>query len=835
MKKMTLLRKVLNGFLCTGMAGAFSVTAWAQPTVTVPTGCIVVVEGDGGNSGAGIVGNGGIITMPDPFPTQSLPNSTFTINPGTTNANSWVLAGDLSITPNLNPPGNPIQTATGSTADIMSYNKSLRQSESENQGRSIGMITIPYDDTLSLCSGGISFKVYKVYSDSLPPIIGPGCWLPDSTYTYSVDQIASDNLLDGIGLDKYYWTVRDKDNTLVYDSEDPNSFPNFQIYTSADRSSITLNAPSTLNSPYTLQCCFGRANPWDGDDPLTIHTSCVTMMVGAEPQEPVVLFEDPDACLAVGASSFDVDIDTNDPSYDPSYIYSWSSNNPNWQFTPNTGPSTVMFQNIGDLGGNPGIIILSVNNPTCGQTKQFEYNVHRSFVDPTVTIVGVDDCLVPGEEYVFQIDPATAHQNYTDWTLPTGWTIVDANGPTETIITVAVPSGESVGTYTLSAVSAACPNSSVSLDVYIKPANPVFQTTGGDSPECVDYNASSPVPYTVSSSPGATGYDWTFPADWTPSSASTVLPTVNVTPEGNGTTTGIVSVIALGYGGCNSDPVNYPIGYNAIKPDAIPNDLCWNFGLQGTTVIAVDNAPYPFFGDYTVSSNPSGLIVGTPTVNANGEITITTSASASGSYDLIIEHVTTTNCGPQSETFSINVVGNGSFITPLYNQGMADIFIANVFAPGASFIWALLNANGDVISNPTPPSPGVLTLSGSNTPPAQVCIDVTLNGCVTRYCVPGGTYSESVVHPGGNSAHRLNDRITVYPNPTAGTFNIDLANVEEAADLQLFDAQGRLINRHTLSNGKNTITEDIPNGTYLLLINVDGEFSAHKIEVNSGK
>lgn len=832
MKKMTLLRKVLNGFLCTGIAGAFSVTAWAQPTVTVPTGCTVVVEGQGGNAGTGIVGDGGIITMPDPFPNSIPPNCTFTINPGTTNADSWVLSGDLSIYPTAF--GDPaIQTATGNTADIMSFNKNVRISESDAQGRSIGIVTIPYDDTLSLCSGGISFKVYKVYSDSLPIIIGPGCWLPDSTYTYSVDQIASDNLADGIGLDMYYWTIVDDNGDTLYNSvQDPLLFPD--SYTSADKSSITTKVPSTLISPYTITCCFGRANPWDGDVSPYTHTSCVTKVIGAEPQEPIVLFEDPDTCLVVGANSFDINIDTNDPSYDAAYTYSWSSNNPNWQFTPNTGASTVMASNLGDLGGNPGTIILSVNNPTCGQTKQFEYNVHRSFMDPVVTIVGADDCLVPGGEYAFQINPSTAHNNYTDWTLPTGWTIVNSN-PTETIITVAVPSGESVGTYTLSAVSAACPNSSVSLDVYIKPANPVFQTTGGDSPECVDYDASSSVPYTVSSSPGATGYDWTFPSDWTPSSASTALPTVNVTPEGNGTTTGIVSVIALGNGGCNSDPVNYPIGYNAIKPDAIPNDLCWNFGLQGTTTITIDNAPAPFFGDYSVSSNPSGLIVGTPTVNANGEITITTSASASGSYDLIIEHVTTTNCGPQSETFSINVVGNGSFITPLYNQGMADIFIANVFAPGASFIWALLNANGDVISNPTPPSPGVLTLSGSNTPPAQVCIDVTLNGCVTRYCVPGGTYSESIVHPGGNSAHRLNDRITVYPNPTAGTFNIDLANVKEAADLQLFDAQGRLINTHTLSNGKNTITEDISSGTYLLLINVDGEFSAHKIEVNSGK
>lgn len=193
----------------------FSVGIWAQPTVDVPPACNVVVAGSGGTTGfGGTVGSGGIIIMPDPYN-----YGTFTINQNGTSANSWFLLGDLSIAPNTY--GNSaIQSLTGSTtANIMSFNKDVRQSESASLARSIGRVTIPYDD--SLCSSSIYFTVYKQYSDSLPPIVGPDCWLPDSTYTYSVDQIASDNLPDGIGLDMYYWTVKDQNNTVVYDSRDP--------------------------------------------------------------------------------------------------------------------------------------------------------------------------------------------------------------------------------------------------------------------------------------------------------------------------------------------------------------------------------------------------------------------------------------------------------------------------------------------------------------------------------------------------------------------------------------------------------------------------------------
>ncbi len=477
MKKMTLLRKAFLSFLCTGLAGAFSVTAWAQPTVTVPPGCTVVQVGSGTGTSlgaGGTVGNGGIVTMPDPFPIPPA-MSTFIINPGGTSANSWFLAGDLSIYPRTFGL-TPIQSATGSTANIMSYNKSKRPSESAAQGRSIGRVTIPYDD--SLCSGSMTFTIYKVYSDSLPPIIGPGCWLPDSTYTYSVDQIASDNLLDGLGLDKYYWTVKDGNNDLVYDSEDPLSYPSFQVYTSADRSSITVNAPTNLVSPYSLQCCFGRANPWDGDDPLTTHTSCVTKTVGASPTAPLIVV---DTCVSVSASSFNLSASP----YDSSYTYNWSSNNPQWLITPTTGSGAT----VSGIGYNGGIISLEVTNGGCSSVIVQE-TINRSF-DASIAISG-DTCVSNNSVHNYSIS-SVAQGNLTCWKLPLDWASNSLNG-TNSSLDITIPLGTPGGSYTLKAYSCACPEDTIYLTVRVRPEDPTI--VSGNT--CISYGSTTTQTYTVS-------------------------------------------------------------------------------------------------------------------------------------------------------------------------------------------------------------------------------------------------------------------------------------------------------------------------------------------------
>lgn len=807
MKRIMLLKKAFLGFLCTGMAGAFSVTAWAQPTVQVPPGCIVVELGVGTGTSlgsGGTVGSGGIITMPDPFPTLSLPNSTFTINPNGTNADSWFLAGDLSIAPNPNPPGNPIQTATGSTADIMSYNKNKRVSESAAQGRSIGRITIPYDDTL--CSGSMWFTVYKVYSDSLPIIIGPDCWLPDSTYTYSVDQIASDNLPDAIGLDMYYWTiVDDNDDTLYNSQQDPLLFPD--SYTSADKSSITTKVPSTLESPYTITCCFGRANPWDGDNIATTHTSCVTKTIDGSPIAPALSFTN---CVAVSDNSFSIGV-TPSPST-TGYSYTWSSSNPQWLFYP-----TATGVDVTGIGQGGGIISLEVRNPLCQSSVTVIDTLRRAFNDSIVDIIG-DTCVSSNSTHNYQIQPSGIQGNMTEWVLPSGWTYNSLNG-TDSDLDITIPSGTPGGSYTLKAYSRGCSQDTIYLTVRVRPGDPTIVSGA----TCITYGSTATQTYTVSP---AGSYQWTLPAGWMGSSTNE---SITVTPNGTNTGQMIATGVDTSGMGCTSlNPAIWNVNFNPVQPDtAIVG--CINVGTNGNTSVVIGNAPLSsvpaLIGTYIVTSTPSDLLTGYDVNPVTGEITLHTSGTANGtSYTLHIQHQTV--CGT-SGTLNVPVTyGSGSGLV-LVSLPSSDLYFINPPVPGAvSYAWYLDgNPHGNV--GPT------LSLFGTGTPPDTVCVEVTrADGCVTYLCTPGGTYS-ALILGNENVGSLMDNNIHIYPNPNAGEFTISVEQIEKQADVTIIDIKGAVISENqTLKKGANRIAnKQLVKGFYVLLITVDGKTHAQKIEV----
>lgn len=801
MKKFTLFKKAFFSVLCTGMMGIISGTAWAQPTVTVPIGCEVVNVGTGTGTSLGFggtVGNGGIVTMPDPFPTLGFPNSTFTINPNGTTANDWSLQGDLSIYPNAFGSA-AIQTASGSTADIMSFNENVRISEPAGQGRSIGRVNIPYDDTVSLCSGGISFRIYKVYSDSLPPIIGPECWLPDSTYTYSVDQIASDNLADAIGLDVYYWTVLDDNGDTLYDSQqDPLLFPD--SYTSADKSSITTQVPSTLNSPYTITCCFGRANPWDGDNPLTIHTSCVTKTIGASPTAPLIVV---DTCVSVSSSSFNLGVST----FNPTYTYNWSSNNPQWLITPTSGGAAV----VTGIGYNGGTISLEVTNGGCSSVIVQE-TINRAF-DASISITG-DTCVSSNSVHNYSIS-GVAQGNLTCWGLPMGWTSNPLNG-TNSNLDITIPNGTPGGSYTLKAYSCACPDDTIYLTVRVRPEDPSI--VSGST--CINYGSTGTLTYTVSP---AGNYNWTIPSGWSGSSSTE---SITVTP--NGTNVGQISVTGIdssGMGCTSLNPAIWNVDFNPINPDTTSVG-CINVGIDGTTSVIVNNAPSPtFVGTYIVTSTPSDLLIGYTVNPSTGEITLNTSGSASATnYTLHIQHQT--SCGT-STTLNVPVTyGSGSslFMVPLPSS---DLYYINPAVSGAvSYAWYLdgvLNMN----TGPT------LSLYGTNTPPDSVCVEVTrVDGCITKLCTSGGTYSALIL--GNGNTGSINDKnISIYPNPNSGEFSIAIEKIEKQADVTIIDMKGTIISENQLlTQGANKIAnKQLVKGSYVLIITVDGKTHAQKIEV----
>lgn len=74
--------------------------------------------------------------------------------------------------------------------------------------------------------------------------------------------------------------------------------------------------------------------------------------------------------------------------------------------------------------------------------------------------------------------------------------------------------------------------------------------------------------------------------------------------------------------------------------------------------------------------------------------------------------------------------------------------------------------------------------------------------------------------------------IKVYPNPTTGIVNVDIANVDETENntLHLYDSRGELITSRKRLQGNNVIDfMNTPNGIYILKLNIGDKEKSYKI------
>lgn len=534
---------ILNRKLLTFTLLMMGAIMLAQPVIRVPPTCNVVIAGNGLGAVTGFggqVGEGGVVCMPDPFDIIGGAGNFNYIANGTT-LNSWGLKGDISVQTGTTS-GAPIQTAGALTSlNIQSYNKNLRFAENATPSlaRSKGRVTVFYAS--GACKTFITFEIFKNYNTPLPGIVGPDCLLPNTTYTYSVDQIASDNALDAIGFDSYYW------------SGIPASFTN--VYTSADQSSITFSTPATPVAPFTIKCCYGRCNPFDGDAGAT-PTSCVSKSIYAQPVAPTFTTPVP-SCLNTGLSSFTVVYTI--PTIAPP-TYTWTAPGTTWNLNTSTSGSTQTLTVTG-VDNNPGTLALNISNGVCLPTT-LAYTINRSFVTP-LAITG-PTCVSAGGTYSYSLPANALLNNTTIGSIPSGWTVTATNG-TGSTFNVTVPANTLAGAYNMKVISTNCPSTFVTLTINVKPNAPVFTTS---SPTCVLKGTTAISTIAVDTSvPGTptTGYIWnlTLAPGWSIfSGAGTSTPTFIP----NGTTAGpvTISVLLAGTNGCLSNAATHVVTYIAV-------------------------------------------------------------------------------------------------------------------------------------------------------------------------------------------------------------------------------------------------------------------------------
>ena len=818
--------------------------------VSVPANCNVVSTNTllGGVFGlGGKVTDGGVVTMPDPTG-----GGIFNFGAFGTNiigpAVNWNLRGDLSTVNAISIPTNlasfydaAVQTATGSSTNIITYNKTLRPTENTSTAfplnnpvwaRSKGRVTVGFtivNGTFS-CGNSMTFEIFKTFTASpvtnVPIIVGPDCVEAGRQCTFSVDQIASDNSNDNIGFDKYYWTGF------------PTNYQAGSLYFSADNSSITFTP--TTSAAFTIKCCMGRANPYDGGvlpvfntNQAVLGTTCVTKIVGAAPSQPVYGVSPNNLCVPTGTTLLPASFTIN---YTSTNTCTWTAANTGWTIGAQTASSVTINTNGFN---NPGILTLTVSNGTCTPLT-FLYQINRTFnssiaIAPTNTTL-TTSCLNIGStsntisgQNIFSIS-TSASANPVTWSVTLASSTTAATGFSFTTqaasssIGLNVLATASVGSYELKATNSC--GGILSYPFTVRP-NPV--TINATSPTCVTRGGGA-VTFTCTTSTGATGYLWSFPTGWTTGATfTTTTNSILVTPTSTAVA-GNVTVTPLGaVTTCNGvASVAYRVNFNAVAPTGITPSACVSVGSSSAT-LTVTNAQN--FGTYTVTSTPVGI---TGTITGSGVIPITLPANlTAGSYALVVTHSNSSavapifNCGSASFNYTLTVAANPYSIFTL-TSAPSDTFFVSGAPTGATYAWFVNN-----IAAATPPTPNQLVLTGTGAIPTSVYCNVTFNGCTTRMnaSLTGVTHSQRIANNGSTTG--IKD-IAIYPNPSNGTFTIKIDTVKESASAILYDLNGRTIDTFTLKQGENTIVkEGLSRGYYIVSTTIDGITSAQKIKVKN--
>lgn len=819
-------------------------------SVTVPQNCFVVGLNGSLGPGGGTVTDGGVVIMPD----DATPNGggVFTFNAPTVPNNPvltpgsviWRLKGDLSSSTSTGF-GSPTQPANGLlSAFIKSYNKQLSNNESISPSdpkfaRSKGKVTVSYtlQNNGTPCGASISFDIYKSIPANayLPSIVGPPCVQAGVECSFQVDAIASDNSDDEIGFDKYYW------------SELPALVNGTQIGFSADKSAIKFT-PAT-DASFTLKCCIGRANPWDGGITNTralTGTNCVTKAINGAMAEPLYTTNPNALCVPTSAdAAFTINYPVSN------YTYQWSTPTVGWTIGTQTSASVAINTNGYH---NPGILNLDIIG--CNKSRRFTYNIKRSLAAPVVIapVIAGNNCLQQ-QQYSnptqFAISESAAG-NPIAWSLsPSGVGVgIQAFPPNSSTVNVYVPLSAPQGIYTLTARTTACPSGSITHEFRVFD----LKTYVGAVP-CLVKGDLNQKTYTCHNVLNATSYTWTFPAGWgattsftTPTNQITVTPSI----DANAVLNGVATVVAnSSSAGCTGPAASFNINYTSTAP-AISGS-CFSVGTPSTATVSIANptpgGTYSAFLYPTVNGIPnvsSNLVTSPVTLEGNilkfstSALTASTPATPTTpakSYNLTISHNGLCG-GPAPTTIPVTVVGNGATVSrATATNPNRDIYTA--VAPAGminpQYEWyACTPASGCTIISGA--NAATLTLSGTNAPPAnsQICVEVFPFGspCKTRVCAAQGQYSVMATTNAKNIVSVKDIGNAIYPNPNTGTFNIKIGDFKKSATATLYDISGRKIKDFKLVKGINKIeNEKLSLGNYLVVLYIDGKKEVKKIVI----
>jgi hypothetical protein len=215
-------------------------------------------------------------------------------------------------------------------------------------------------------------------------------------------------------------------------------------------------------------------------------------------------------------------------------------------------------------------------------------------------------------------------------------------------------------------------------------------------------------------------------------------------------------------------------------------------------------------GVYTASGGEKFITIGNFKNDNNTDTLRTNYGTYSGCYyyidDVLVEQITT----PQWQLKDTMIIGGDSvLIGPLYSGLTCNWFdmLGTPIGSGAGF-WV----------KPTTTTNYVLQQTFCNT---------TFSDTVTVYVSAVGIKEQK---------NKLN-KIKLYPNPTTGLLNVEVANAKdkEEVSVEVFDLTGKLVYsiKQNLNNGTIALHPNLNSGTYLVKIKLaDGTTDIHRLVIS---
>jgi hypothetical protein len=632
------------------------------------------------------------------------------------------------------------------------------------------------------CTSASMVDVYKSFT--LPDtfsIAGPTCIATGDVVVYSVDPILTVNLDQNIGVDNYYWDIK----------ENKPSFVDTIYYTAGDGSSVTFKV-GTLTGNDVLSVVLGKCNKNDS-------SKRISLSLGKLAPKPIV---PSDTCVAYGITPFTLSVQNAVEGV----TYTWTAPS-NYALSSTTGTSVVVTP---DAGSSAEIKVTAAytDEPACSESAS-TIVINRKW-GTTTSISGNAQCaeVAANQYYTFKLEGQIPTNTSIRWALPQGWALKENTSDAGQTIE-ARPFDNAALTGVVKAWSLACVSEGEMVDtieytVNVKPA--AISEIHGD--ECLKIGQTYKFWIdTAGIRPAARSYVWTAPgcnltaytgdtAYVTPTSATTY---VRVTPQGYD---------------CNANYVQRNLSFLPTAPDSIvlANDACIATNMPDTVTLSLSG---------TVSNQTYDWILPTDwsLISANSsktQISVRTNGVA-GAHTVFAFAIGEELCGNSDTTSVVITISASQFYIVSEPQGRNLRWFSFEPYPLDSAIYYKWYVDGVLTDEGSDAVDFMTTKSFLGT----VDLVVTYSGgCEELETIEITSTSQSNTNSNNSTTRSLRSKktskIIATPNPAQNLIDVELTDNEQNFDVKVFDATGRIVLQETNKKYHQLDLSNLPSGQYIV-------------------